>query len=382
MRINETPRHRTSHSACPQMGFVRAFAAMLLALLTPLAAAQPLQPVPVRFDPATIDFGFVTPGEVHQATATVTNTSDRPIDGIRLSSSCSCTTFEFDKTTLQPGETAELSVTLTGSYAMIDRTTQIRVSADQSRFGAPAELGVRSYPNLGLIAKPHMIAGSRDGTEPITGELTVSSVDGRPFTVKAVNFEPFNTSQSPASEQTVGYRMHGPNKRHWMVIETTHPTCPFMVLPVGDGALRQESLRNARAESIQLADRREITIGYIEPGQSVEVTVPIFRTGAGLDRVVRVTNRQPGLHLELVGWENQKFSHGSRQAPIYQVDAMLRITATGQPGEAFMGAFNFQAEGDRSALTIHVIGRIVEPGKGTVQPADAPPPGLLRPSGG
>lgn len=377
----EMPPREARRATRARMGLLPMLGMLLLGLVTPFAAAQQLQPVPVRFDPPTLDFGFVTPGEMHEASVTVTNTSDRPINGIRISSSCSCTTFDFDKTSLQPGESAQLGVTLTGSYAMIDRTTQIRVSADQSRFGAPAELGVRSYPNLGLVAEPHMVAGSRDGTAPIAGELTVRSVDGAPFTVKAVNFEPLNADQTPSSEQTVPYHMHGATKRHWLVVETTHPTCPFMVLPVGDGALRRESLRNARAESIQLADRREITLGYIEPGQSVEVLVPIFRTGATLSRAVSVTSRQPGLRAELVGWENQKFSHGSRQAPVYQIDARVRFTATGQPGEAFMGALNFQAEGDRSNLTVHVIGRIVEPGKGTAEPAPAPPPSLLRPPG-
>lgn len=358
-----------------------AFLAFALTLaLSPVALAQQVA-VPVRFEPARLDFGFVTPGERYEATVTVMNTSQQPIPNIRLSSSCSCTSASFGKTTLGPGESATLTVVLHASYAMIDRTTQIRFSADPQRFNAPAELGVRSYPNEGLVASPHMIAGSTDGVAPITGQITVSSVDGKPFTVKSVNYQPYSAKQAEASSQTVAYHMHGATKRHWLVIETTHPSCPFMVVPVGDGALRRESLTFARAESIQLADRREITLGYLEPGQSVELVLPIFRPAATLEKSVAVVSRQAGISAALVGWENQKFSHGSRQSPVYQVDAKVRFTATGQPGEPFMGTLQLQAEGDRTPLTVHVVGRIVEAGQGTHNnDSGNPPPGLLRPT--
>jgi hypothetical protein len=372
---------RTSVSAGAWL--VRWVVCGLVALLaiSPAAVAQDRAVVPVAFDPPMVDFGYVTPGTRYQAEVRVTNTSSQTITPLRLSSSCSCTSASLSKTTLAPGESATMTITLTASYAMIDKTTQIRVSGDPQRFPAPAELPVRSYPQMGLVGTPSMITGTPDGGAPITGQLTVESVDGKPFRVRSVNLQPYTTPHEAAARQTVPYHMDGPTKRHWLVVETTHPTCPFLVVPVGDGPLRREAVAFARAESIQLADRREITLGYVEPGQTVEVLVPVFRSADTLNKPVSIVGSPAGTRAEIVGWTNQLHSHGPRQAPVYQIDARVRLTITGNPGQPFMGALGMQAEGDRSVLTLHVIGRIVEPGAGTPRSTDgqSPPPGLLRP---
>ncbi|MGP1346198.1 MAG: DUF1573 domain-containing protein [Phycisphaerales bacterium] len=335
--------------------------------------------VPLSFEPASIDFGYIEPGSEHTATVTVTNTSQIPVTQIRPSTSCACTQVGFDRQTLGPGESAEMTITLTGSYAMIDKTVLVRLSADSSRFGNPAELPVRSFPNLGLVAKPSLLAGTPEGRSAITGFVTISSVDGTPFTLKSVDFQEVSSPPEASAEQGVECFMPLDRKKHWFVIETTHPTCPIIALPVGDGPLRREALQFARAESINLSDRREITLGYIEPGQTVRVKVPMLRPEARLQRPVTARSVFPGLKAEVVDWENLRVSPGRSRSTVYEVDAVVEITATGEPGGVFLSEIKFAAQGDPSELTIHVIGRIVEPGMGTVTPAGGAPPGLLRP---
>ena len=70
-------------------------------------------PEPPRLEvtPAVIDFGEIPPTEKAVVEYTVKNTGGSPLEILRVSTSCGCTTAEVEKTTLLPGETTALHVT-------------------------------------------------------------------------------------------------------------------------------------------------------------------------------------------------------------------------------------------------------------------------------
>ena len=70
-------------------------------------------PTPPRLEvtPEAIDFGEIPPTEKAVVEYTVRNAGGSPLEIVRVSTSCGCTTAEIEKTTLLPGETATLRVT-------------------------------------------------------------------------------------------------------------------------------------------------------------------------------------------------------------------------------------------------------------------------------
>ena len=68
-------------------------------------------PPRIEVTPAALDFGEILPTEKATVEYTVKNGGGSPLEILRVSTSCGCTTAEVGKTTLRPGETTPLRVT-------------------------------------------------------------------------------------------------------------------------------------------------------------------------------------------------------------------------------------------------------------------------------
>lgn len=68
-------------------------------------------PPRIEVTPALVEFGEIAPTEKAVVEYTVKNAGGSPLEIMRVSTSCGCTTAEVGKTTLLPGETTPLRVT-------------------------------------------------------------------------------------------------------------------------------------------------------------------------------------------------------------------------------------------------------------------------------
>lgn len=70
----------------------------------------------IRVDQAIYDFGEVIAGIAVTHTFVLTNTGDAPLVITKVQTSCGCTTTALSKTTLEPGESVELTATFDSTH--------------------------------------------------------------------------------------------------------------------------------------------------------------------------------------------------------------------------------------------------------------------------
>lgn len=172
---------------------------------------QPREPrpeeVPLRLEPAEVDYGYVLVNETTQAEVLVHNESDYPVTIAAIHTACPCTDAEVVPRTIAPRGTATLVLNYTSqSFPHVAPLRSVR-------------LQTREYPRqvTSLLIKAAVgreIRINRD-REPLlsemSGEILVESIDGEPFRVLMVDgrepdFVDFNPeTDTPTSSYLVRY---------------------------------------------------------------------------------------------------------------------------------------------------------------------------------
>ncbi len=106
--------------------------ALVISLTT--AAAAIAAPV-IRVEPLHIDFGDMKQNEAKQATLTIANEGDAPLNIRNVETTCGCTVAELAKDTLGPGESTTIAVDFNSKSFQGPQTKFINIFSDDPKLG-------------------------------------------------------------------------------------------------------------------------------------------------------------------------------------------------------------------------------------------------------
>lgn len=311
---------------------------------------------PITFDPPEFDFGIIKPSHTARGVINIRNDGAEPLRIIQSKSSCTCTSVDLANTVIEPGDSVEMELIYKGKMSIGPATAKVRVIFDG--YDAPSEAVVRGEVALAVRAIP----GWLSGLDAQSGVFDVTSVDGRPFSVLAVDgqeppfvgFDP--STDAPRDRYTLAWDITeydgntcmdamGNRMPSWLAIETDHPEAPIF-----DVYLRHFCTRATRPNTGQnwiMAERRYL-VGLVEPGESAEFAVDMKWLGnATPDDIARaVTTDSDRFDVELV----------SATEKALVVECLIRLTPKPDLEGLFKG--DIYIHGQRGVAPLRVIGTV------------------------
>ena len=271
--------------------------------------AEQMALCPVKAEPPRLDAGFVAPNTEVKFKALLRNTSAQVARCIRSAPSCTCTVVDMLGKEIPPGGTLEVPLSLRTSGATGEKTAQVVLQfADMPGI---IELSIRcevTYPvrgvqlNPGPDGKPRRdpFVNAYEFPANIKGEVTVESLDGKPFRVLSVDtrppvfvdFDPVN--QGPRESYRVRYdftSQPGTGVPKYLVIETDRPDARLI-----DMRVRHDSTRIS--PNFGFAQFRE-NFGVLAPGATRTFDIEIKHANGV--RIDSVQSMDPRLESRLVG---------------------------------------------------------------------------------
>lgn len=270
--------------------------------------AEQMALCPVKAMPASLDAGFVAPQTDVKFEATLLNTLDRPVKCIRSAPSCTCTTVDMLGKEIPAGGTLKVPLSMRTSGATGEKSAQVVLMFD----GVPGliELSIKaevSYPvraiqqSVGADGKPRRdpFINAFDNKANVTGEITVESIDGKPFRIMSVggdapsfiDYKP--TEQGPRESYRVHYDFSAlPCERvpKYLVIETDRADARLI-----DMRVRHECTKISA--NFGFAQYRE-NVGVMAPGETKAFEVEIKHANGV--RIDSVTSSDPRIDAKLI----------------------------------------------------------------------------------
>ena len=284
----------------------------ILAILAVVAAAI-AQLGSIVAHPPVIDLGFIEPRSTITRSFQLVNPGPTPVTIASATPTCTCTTVEAAGKIVPPRGFLELPLTM-----KVAASTGVKVAAVTFTFvGGPPPVTVEmkgeiaypvrataidftngaTVPYINAFGDPTLPQGA--AAPPLTGELTVTAIDGHPFRIESVmgkapvfvGADPASTS--PQTSYKVRYSFEGLACEHvppFLVIATDHPKAPVIDLRVRHKCTKI-------APQLPFAEYRA-NLGVLAPG----VPTPFefeFKKSSGW-KVTAVQSRDPRVVVELL----------------------------------------------------------------------------------
>ncbi len=251
------------------------------------AAGQSLfGPPPVQFEPATLDLGTLKPSANATGTVMIHNISDKWLTIKASRASCTCTAFNLANTQIAPGQAIPLDVSYHASSTMGAKTAAVRILFEGYDI---VEVPIMATVSLPVRSEPMYIDALKqnDGTQALSGQYTVYSMDQKPFRVLAVNGKsPDFVNFDPAADtprnsyilkwDLTGYDENtcknaaGEHMPGWIVVETDHPDAVILDLEIRHECNRRKPA--TQMDTWSLSDKR-VLAGQVKAGEPTEIEV-------------------------------------------------------------------------------------------------------------
>jgi hypothetical protein len=244
-------------------------------------AAAPIRPVPavqqekikttpesnqtspgITFEQVVYDFNEVSPGKKYNGRFKFTNTGNDLLKIIEVKKCCGVAAdLENEKTEYSPGETGVLNVIYTSGRKAGIVKRQLRVtSSDKENPETTLTIKARVVPKIAF--EPQKLEIPVKGKNAGCPEITLKSLDGRPFSIKAItsSHDCVTADVEPSEEATkfvirpeINFEKLGFLSIGLVSISLTHPECesvtiPFSVLPEFDISPRSIIVLNAEPQ--------------------------------------------------------------------------------------------------------------------------------------
>lgn len=250
------------------------------------AQTQPQVPTrglpPARIEPRVFDFGLKNPNELVWATFKLRNPTQQTLYVREVKPACKCTVPTLDKDVLPPGGeiTMRASIDLRGHLGDANKNFHVFFE------GYPQPLegvikGVLSYPVQVMPDHPQFSSFPRDRV----GQLTLRSLESRPFRVCAVNGrEPQvlfkNSPGEEATEWRVRYEIEAANPAelpYMLIVETDHPGARMIDIKLTGQSISGRELQWIKLWKEIFVNRTNVNLGVIPKGQYVDFETSVMR---------------------------------------------------------------------------------------------------------
>jgi ankyrin repeat protein len=191
---------------------------------TKVPEVQQIREQVVVLEPISLDLGTFSTSEKGVGTVTLTNTGDESVTVVSAKASCGCTTSDFkNNTVLAPGESTDVTVTMTGK-------------GKSRKLSKTVTFNISNYPPLKLQVLAEAISFVTLDVDPLeideetgTSTITLTSRDGQPFNV--ISIIPAIAGDLP-TEPAATQQLDIDWNTFWDVVTTTritirldHPLC-------------------------------------------------------------------------------------------------------------------------------------------------------------
>jgi hypothetical protein len=207
----------------------------------PPAAAAAAAPAPeattgnpvITFDTNTHDFGEVGPGTKHTFIYKFHNAGDATLKISEVKSPCGCTIPTLDKKEYAPGEPGEINVTYTAVPMTLPVTKHVYVVSNDKKT-PEFELVLKAISVPKVRIQPDNLQLSLHDANGGMPELTLTSTDGQPFSIKSFSSlgEAITADIDPNAKATkftlkprVDMEKLRVNLSGSVTMELTHPDC-------------------------------------------------------------------------------------------------------------------------------------------------------------
>jgi len=272
---------------------------------TPAPSAAPA--AAVRMEPPRIDFGFVQPHTLLEAEAKIVNDTDQPLRILAAQPTCQCTTVDLVGKVIPARGALPFPVSMkVSSTGEKHAAVQVVVEGFDSvlRIDLVAEVvySIRA-------ATQNVPGGSWDpyidaATNPlrVRGEVTISSLDGKPFRVLSVGMKPpqfldWDPATPPKSSYRAKYDVSArdcDSMPRYLIIETDREDAPLIDMRVRHQCTHIKP-------KIQIAEFRA-NAGVISPSKPglFELEIKKVATSAGRLEITGVVSTHAGMTAEIV----------------------------------------------------------------------------------
>ena len=241
----------------------------------------PPRPAPAEVLSPTIDAGRVSPVDLAHGAFTIRNRLAVPIEIDHIQITCNCTRAKPRADVIPPkGEiVVDMFIDLRGDTGPFEKQAHVHFKG----FPDPATMRLIGDFQFAVAAEP---ARPKVDQQSKTGEIRLTSQDGRPFNILSVNGQaPTFVSKTPPDAAamtacTVAYDLRGIRIPPALVIITDHPDCPVIPLKLRGpftGAGERNFVLNLRAIALS---QRFVNLGVLEPGVPKEIDMTVFREPA------------------------------------------------------------------------------------------------------
>ena len=251
---------------------------------TPPASTNTLR---IELDPQKVDFGYLDPKEVVHKTVEIRNLGDKPVKILQATSNCKCTTFsDVTGVVIPPGASVPMEAHLVARAMLGPINTSITLVFEG--YDESPAIQVRGEVALAVKATPfglNLVQGDW------SGQLVIESLDGLPFNILATDRQPprfigFDPElDEPRNSYVIEWDLTQYTEDtlpHWWLVETDHPDCPILDLWVRHIA----TMDHPGGRRWRIEDRR-VSLGEIQSGQPVDLSVTILRLAGDTIHLVR-----------------------------------------------------------------------------------------------
>ena len=152
----------------------------------PSAQAEPNQGVPVLlFEQTTYDFGSVAPGSMNNCEFKFQNKGTGLLKIGDISKTCGCTVFTLEKKDYAPGELGTLKVQYHADNSTGQRMRSLFVTSNDPN-KPRTELIIAANIAQRVVFQPERLEYKLSGDKPDVAELTLRSVDDKPFAITKI----------------------------------------------------------------------------------------------------------------------------------------------------------------------------------------------------
>lgn len=204
---------------------------------------QNAAPLALVFDPPKLDLGIMQPGVPKTGTVRITNNGTEPAQIKKAVASCGCTTPNWPREPIAPGETAEMEITLKPSLKQGQRLSK-RVTL-QMVSGTPQVVGVEGEVGLFVKVSPDFLDASKKDLEG-QGVVVLESADETPFAI--ISAEPPVLS-GISEEKALRHELpidwdawESGGRRPSLKLTTNHPNAPELSVTVRRAISRNKPL--------------------------------------------------------------------------------------------------------------------------------------------
>jgi ankyrin repeat protein len=192
-------------------------------------APQVSNEVPIVFEPSVLELGEMQADVPKAGVVKLRNVSSAPVKVLKAIPGCGCTTVGAPQEPIQPGEAAEIEITMKpGPKPGVNMRKSVTFQLEGY---SPIVLTVQGNVAAYVTIEPDVIAAPKGG-ETTDQKIVMRSVDGQSFSIKGANPPILATIPADAAlEHTLDIdwgKWEAQGRAMKLSVDTTHPKAPSL----------------------------------------------------------------------------------------------------------------------------------------------------------